>query len=100
MKKYKVHIKCENYLIDLDDQLTQMGFNTTRYIEASDERNACIEAVDSLKKEEKFMRGMRNLENDSPRFVVEDLEVMESFEGIENLRPGFAFFEEEIDTEN
>lgn len=64
MNKYRIFIEGKNFLIEFDDKPKNMGFFTTRYVEAIDHAEAENKAIELIKNDSKIIIG------DRPRFCV------------------------------
>jgi hypothetical protein len=89
-----VLVRGENFLISLDDVDQKVGFFTTRYVEADDDESAELAAIDLLRNDPKLVKGVLNNRSDPPRMHVEEIEELESFEGLRMPGTGFAFYPE------
>ncbi len=95
MKKYKVFVRGENFLINLDGVNQKMGFYTTRFVEAESEEAAESAVMDLLRSDPKLIKGVLNEESDSPMMYAEEIEELKSFKGFPVPGTGFAFYPEE-----
>ena len=95
MKKYKVFVRGENFLINLDGANQKMGFYTTRFVEAEDEEAAEYAVMDLLRNDPKLVQGTLNEGSDSPMMYAEEIEELESFKGFPVPGMGFTFYAEE-----
>ena len=60
MKKFRVFVRGENFLINLDDVKQKVGFYTTRFIEAQNEEAAEYAVMDMLREDPKLAKGVLN----------------------------------------
>jgi len=95
MKKFRVFIRGENFLINLDGIEQKLGFYTTRYVEAQDEKAAEYIVMDMLREDPKLAQGVLNDKSDPPLMFAEEVEEVVSFEGRPFPRTGFAFYHDE-----
>lgn len=95
MKNYKVFVRGENFLINLDGVNQKMGFYTTRFVEAESEVAAEYAVMDILRSDPKLVKGVLNEESDPPMMYVEELEELESMKGYPVPGTGFTFYPEE-----
>lgn len=58
MKKFKVFVRGENFLINLDGVEQKMGFYTTRFVEAENEVAAEYAVMDILRSDPKLIKGV------------------------------------------
>ncbi len=95
MKKFSVFLRGENFFILVDDVPQRTGFYTTRYVEAKDEAEAEQRAVDAFRQEGHLRDVVLNNPSDPPMLFAEEIDEIESFDGIESLTPGLVFFPDE-----
>lgn len=94
MKKFRVFIRGENFLINLDGVEQKLGFYTTRYVEAQDEEAAEYAVMDILRADPKLAKGVLNDKSDPPMMYAEEVDEIDSFEGCPLPGTGFAFYSE------
>ena len=92
MKKYKVLIRGENFLINLEGKDQKLGFYTTVFVEGQDEEQAERRAIRLLQDDEDFRQSVLNEKSDAPMMFVEEITELKSFEGLNLRRIGFSFF--------
>ena len=92
MKKYKTFVRGENFLIDIDGNEKKLGFYTTIFVEAKDEEDAEQRSIRLLRDDPKLQESTLNNKSDSPTMYVEEIEELESFDGLNLPRIGFSFF--------
>ena len=96
MRKFSVKLRGQNFLVSIPDRgETKCGFYTTRFVEAADEREAEFAAVDQLRARRSLRDAVRNPADDPPRIFLEDIAELSSFDGIESLDQGLAWYPEE-----
>jgi hypothetical protein len=95
MKKFSVLLRGDNFLIDAGDSPQRLGFYTMRYVEAEDEGEAEARAVDLLRQDTRLREVVLNDPSDPPMLFAEEIDELDSFDGIESLTPGLAFFDEQ-----
>lgn len=94
MPKYKVLINGANFLIEMDGRIAKYGFFTTRFVEATDADAAENTAVQMIRETQRLRDLVRNAPDDPPVMDVIGISEQESFNGIKNQVPGFAWYEE------
>ena len=94
MAKYKIEINGANFLIDMEGRSAKHGFFTIRFVEAPDAAAAENAAVQMIRDTQRLRDLVRNAPDDPPIMDVIGITEMESFDVIENLEPGFMWFEE------
>jgi hypothetical protein len=95
MKKYKVFIRGENFLINLDGDNQMVGFYRTRFIEAENEEAAEYAAMDMLRRDPKLAKGVLNEQSDPPTMYAEEIEELSSFKDCRVPGTGIAFYPQE-----
>ena len=92
MKKYRVFVRGENFLVRGDEQDQKLGFYTTVYVEALDEQSAEFKAMALLRADQKLVRITLNSQSNPPMMYMEEIDELETFEGLNLPRTGFSFF--------
>ena len=101
MKKYRVFVRGENFLFGAEGNKERVGFYTTVYVEAEGEEQAETEAIDLLRNDQRLNSCISDEETNPPLMFVEEIEELNSFDGLDLPRTGFSFFpdeREQIDT--
>ena len=93
MPKYGVLVEGNNYLIQTDGKPTKLGFFTHRFVEAAAPRFAAEIALDLVRDELKGT--VLNDETDTPLLRVDEMKLMDTFEGCLVPGRGFTFFSAE-----
>ena len=91
MKKYKVFIHGENFLIKFEGEIVPTGFYVTRLVEAKDEEEAELKAIEMVRKD-KSIKNVKNSKDDPPMLYVEELAEVESFGDLKPPGTGFIFY--------
>jgi hypothetical protein len=99
MKKYQVFVRGENFMMRFDEQDQKLGFYTTVFVEAQDQEDAELQAMELLRNDQKLVSSSLNTKSDSPMMFVESIEELESFQGLNLPRTGFSFFSEKSEME-
>jgi hypothetical protein len=94
MPKFRAEINGANFLIDMEGRTTKYGFFTTRFVESKDSIAAENAVVQGIRETQKLRDLVRNTRDDPPFMDVTSVIELESFDGIENLEPGFVWYEE------
>ena len=92
MKKYKVFVHGQNFLLNLDGKAEKVGFYTTRFVEANDDHEAEESAIATLRNDPTLRDGVLNEEFDSPMLYVEEIAELDSFDGLTLPGTGFSFY--------
>lgn len=95
MKQYKVLVRGENFLINLDGVNQKVGFYTTRFVEAESEKEAEYAVMDMLRSDPELIQVVLNEESALPVMFAEEIEELESFKGLPVAGAGFSFYPEE-----
>lgn len=95
MKKFRVFVRGENFLINLDDVEQKLGFYTTRYVEARNKEAAEHVVMDMLRDDPKLTNGVLNDKSDPPMMYAEEVEEIDSFAALPLPGAGFAFYPDE-----
>lgn len=83
MKKFKVTLRGENFLMKVEGTAQRLGFYTARCLEDEAEKRA----VESFRKDERLLEGLLNDQPDPPMLFAEEIEEISSIEiGEMNLR--------------
>ncbi|MCM3870937.1 MAG: hypothetical protein ND895_09635 [Pyrinomonadaceae bacterium] len=90
MKKFKVFVRGENFLVNVDDVKKKLGFYTTRFVEAQDEEAAEYAVMDMLRGD--LAEQVLNDRSDSPMMYAEKVEELDSFAGFPVPGTGFSFY--------
>lgn len=95
MRKFRVRLQGCNFLIPIVGKgESKHGFYTNRFVEAADERAAELAAVDQLRARQSLRELVRNLPDDPPRIVLNELEEVSSFDGLPTLDQGLVWYPE------
>ena len=96
MPHWKVFLNGKNFWLLVDGAPRRLGFYTTRFVEAADERAAELAAVQLLRDDPK-LKEVLNERSDPPIIVAEEIaEIFAPDQGLSNL--GYAFYNEETES--
>lgn len=93
MAKYQVTIHGQNFLINVGGRAAKHGFYTWRFVEAADALAAEYAAVEMIRQQQDLREAVNNDPADPPIMNVDEIVELESFAGIECLKPGFVWYE-------
>jgi hypothetical protein len=93
-KKYKVLVRGENFLLNVDGENQKLGFYTTRFVEAPNEA-AAEEMAIALLRDDPKLHGVLNEQADAPIMFAEKIVELTSFEGLKLPGTGFVFYPQE-----
>ncbi len=91
LNKYSVLVEGENLLIDVQG-VQRVGFFTTRYVKAANEKGASQRAVDLAREELRSTGSLLNERGDEPIFSVNEIVQIETFSGVDAPGKGFTFY--------
>lgn len=74
---------------------SEVGFYTSRFVEAESEEEAENKAMDMWRNDPKLIKSVLNKKSDSPMMYTEEIEELRSFKGHPISGTGFAFYDEE-----
>jgi len=96
LKKFRAFIHGKNFAIREDDRPEPhiRGFYTTVYVETADFATAGLAAVEVLHNDEELRAMTSNDRTDPPTLDVEEVQELETFEGVRLPREPFVFYEE------
>jgi hypothetical protein len=94
MPHYRVKLAGENFRLTLEGKVMKVGFLTTRLVEAQDERQAELNAVQLIREDQKLV-GVLNDRADPPMIYCEGIETIAPFDPASMVQLGFTFFPEE-----
>jgi hypothetical protein len=97
VKKFRVLVKGQNFLLESDRGIKRFGFYTTRFVEAFDRHDAERAAIESLRQDDRLRGRVRNARSDAPLLFAEEIAEMPSFEGVDRSH-GLAFYEDQPTT--
>lgn len=92
MHKYSILIAGSNVFIKMDGDIGRYGFYTTRYVEAINDEEAIAMAMSLIKDELETIS--LNDPDDPPILQTEEIDLLDSFEGIKTPGTGFSLYKE------
>jgi hypothetical protein len=96
IKKYKILVRGQNFLLKLDGKAEKFGFYTTRFVEAQNENQAEDVAISRLRADPTLGDGVLNQQSDAPMLFVEEITELDSFDGLNMAGTGFSFYSETV----
>jgi hypothetical protein len=94
MQKYRVIIRGNNLLTDVDGVRQRHGFFTNVFVEAFSPADAELRAIELIREDARLREITLNADADSPRLCAEEVQVIDSFDGVRLPRTGLALFPE------
>jgi hypothetical protein len=92
MKKFKVLVRGEHFLMNVDGVEKKRGFYTTRFVEAQNEEAAESAVMEMLRDD--LAESVHNDKSDTPMMYAEEVEEIDSFAGFPVPGGGFTFYPE------
>ena len=89
----------QNFLLEVEGTIQKLGFYVTRFVEAENQEEAELLAVQQIREDEKLTRNVRNIETDPPMIYLESIDELTSFEGVELPGTGYTFYPGDGDDE-
>lgn len=94
MKRFKVLVCGENFLVWSEGAVKRMGFYTTRFVEAADEEEAESVALETLRQEPVMGDATLNDAFDPPLLFAERVDEIPPAKRVRKRWSGLTFFEE------
>jgi hypothetical protein len=91
MPYFRVHLNGDNFWLLMEGKPTRLGFLTSRFVEAADESQAELEAVQLLRDDAK-LSAVLNDRTDPPTIHCEGVESVEPFEPASIVQSGLIFY--------
>ena len=99
MKKFRVLLRGENFLLKSEESVKRLGFYTTRFVEAPDKDGAEKCAVESIRKDDRLQECVLNDQSDPPMLFAEEIDEISSFEtGKDQSLGGYTFYDDDATT--
>ncbi len=92
LKKFKVFVRGENFLMNIDGVERRYGFYTTRFVEAQSEEEAELAVVNLLRNDPRLVQAVMNEKIDPPMMYAEEITELKSFGEYQVPGTGFSFF--------
>ena len=90
MKKYKVLLLGENFEVNFEGKIENLGFYTTRVVAANSEEEAENKAVQSIREDEHLIAMMLKNSAYEPKIYLEEIEIIPWWKRIG--KQGYSFF--------
>lgn len=98
MKKFRVLLRGENFLLNSEGVVKRFGFYTTAFVVSPNGDEAEKMAVELIRKDQRLQEAVLNDKSDPPMLFAEEIEEVDSFgefEDKKNRSLGFAFYDDE-----
>lgn len=92
MQKYRVIVEGQNLLTDVDGVRQRMGFYTNVFIEAFTPDDAASRAIELVRKDADWQQILSNAEDDPINLSADEIQEIESFDGVRLPRTGLVFY--------
>jgi len=94
MEKYRVIIRGQNVLTEVDGVRQRLGFYTNVFVEALSPADAQARAIELLRKDSALRDSASNAADNPVRLTADRVEQIESFDGVRLPRSGLVFYQE------
>jgi hypothetical protein len=94
MQKYRVIVRGHNLLTEVDGVRQRVGFFTNVYVEAFTPADAELRAVDLIREDARLRQMTCNPEGDLLRLYADEVQEIDSFDGVRLPRTGLALYPE------
>ena len=84
----------QNFLVDMDGKVAKHGFFQNFFLEAESPEQAENLAVQKMRENDDLKEITQNPKEDPPVIVLEQMSELESFDGVEDMESGKAWFQE------
>jgi hypothetical protein len=82
-------------LLDLEGLRRRLGFEVSRFVDASDEADARALALEAVMSTPQYRAALRNADSAGPICTVSEVIQLTSTEVVPSRQPGFAFYPED-----
>ena len=94
VNSYRVVLEGRNFVLDFDGVRARHGFFTTRYVQARDEKEAELKAVELIREDTELVGAVKNQQADPPMIYLDEIEELPSLEGVNAPGSGYSFYVE------
>jgi hypothetical protein len=91
MNHFRVFLKGQNFLLNVNGEPKRLGFFTTRFVHANNRDGAELLAVDLIRNDTWLRDSVLNERADPPRIFAEEIDVVEASE-VPDVQSGFSYF--------
>ncbi len=92
MRYFRVSVEGRNFIFNSEKGLERLGFFTTRYVKARDERESKDAALNMIRNDESLAASILNKNNEAAELYVDHIEELASFEGINVPGAGYSLY--------
>ena len=94
MKKYHVLINGQNFLINKNGKVRKHGFYQNFFIETLCIEDAIPQIIEDVRKDKVLVKMIQNSKKDSPRIDIEEVNELNTFDGLMGLEIGRKWYVE------
>jgi hypothetical protein len=94
MEKYRVIIHGQNVLTEIDGVRQRLSFYTNVFVEAFSLDDAKSRAIELMREDSGLRESASNAADDPVRLSADEVQQIESFDGVRLPRTGLAFYQE------
>lgn len=91
MNHYRVFLRGENFLLNVDGKPERSGFYTTRFVQANNPDGAELLAVDLIRSDRWLKDSVLNERPDPPTIFAEEIEIIDASD-VPPAQGGYSFF--------
>lgn len=95
MKIYRVLLRGENFLLNIEESVRLFGFYTTRFVESLNEDDAEQAAVDLIRNDRSLRDRVLNAQADPPMLYAEEIDEIYESAHDGKVGGGYTFYEQE-----
>jgi len=91
MNHYRVFLKGQNFLLNVNGTPKRLGFFTTRFVQADNREETELLAVDLIRNDTWLRDSILNERSDPPRIFAQEISVLDASD-VPDVQGGFSFF--------
>ena len=91
MNHYRVFLKGQNFLLNVDGTPKRLGFFTTRFVQANNRDGAELLAVDLIRSDTWLRNSVLNERSDPPKIFAEEIDIVDAND-VPEVLAGFSYF--------
>ena len=92
MRKFRVFIEGKNFIINSETGPERLGFFATRYVEARDDREAEVKALNLIRNDKSLTSDVLNKKDAAPMLYVQEIVELVSFTGTNVPGAGYSLY--------
>lgn len=94
MKKFHVLVNGQNFLVNIDGKTKKHGFFQNFLIETISVEDAAEEIIEKVRDDKELKKITLNSRKDSPNIEIEEINELNTFEGLEGVDSGRTWYVE------